>query len=225
MENVIKEFVLNSGADLCGIAGVERFEAPKGFGPCDVYEGCRSVVVFAKRLPKGIAYVSPRLIYNHATEVNLRELDRIALETALKIEDMGGVAVPMPSDGPYDYWDKQTLTGKGLISMRHAAVAAGLGSLGKNTLLINKKYGNMLNIGAVLTDLELKSDELSEDLCIPGCRRCLDECPAGALDGRSADQLKCRPHTYSTNERGFGVVNCNRCRLVCPRAFGVGQGK
>ncbi len=222
MENVIKEFVLGSGADLCGIAGMERFAgAPEGFSPRDVYKDFKSVIVFAKRLPKGLTSVSPRLIYNHATDANIKELDRIALETALKIEDMGGVAVPLPSDGPYDYWEKETLTGKGLISMRHAAKAAGLGSLGKNTLLINKTYGNMLNIGAVLTDLELESDELSEELCIAGCRRCLDECPSGALNGVSADQSRCRPHTYGENERGFGIVNCNKCRVVCPRAFGV----
>lgn len=222
MENGIKGFVLGRGADICGIAGIERFGgAPEGFNPRDVYNDCKSVIVFAKRLPKGLALVSPRVIYNHAAEVNVRELDRIALETAVEIERMGGVAVPLPSDGPYDYWDSGTLTGKGLISMRHAAKAAGLGSLGKNTLLINKTYGNMLNIGAVLCSLELKSDELSEELCVKGCRRCLDACPAGALDGVSADQSRCRPHTYGENGRGFSIVNCNRCRVVCPGAFGV----
>jgi epoxyqueuosine reductase QueG len=222
MENSIKEFVLKSGADVCGIAGMERFgDAPEGFRPRDVYADCRSVIVFAKRLPVGLASVSPRVIYDHATDVNLRELDRIAFEAAVEIERLGGIAVPLPSDTPFDYWDKDTLTGKGLISMRHAAKAAGLGSLGKNTLLINKTYGNMLNICAVLTNLELKSDGLSEELCIPGCRRCLDACPSKALDGVSASQNLCRPHTYGENERGFSIVNCNRCRVVCPRAFGV----
>jgi epoxyqueuosine reductase QueG len=222
MEDRIKGFVLDRGADVCGIAGMERFGgAPEGFSPRHVFGDCKSVIVFAKRLPKGLVAVSPRVIYNHITDANLRELDRIALETAIQIEDMGGLAVPLPSDGPYDYWEQERLTGKGVISMRHAAVAAGLGSLGKNTLLINKTYGNMLNIGAVLTNLELESDALSEELCIKSCRRCLDACPSGALNGVSADQSKCRPNTYGKNERGFGIVNCNKCRVVCPRAFGV----
>jgi epoxyqueuosine reductase QueG len=40
--------------------------------------------------------------------------------------------------------------------MKHAAVNAGIGALGKNTLLINKKYGNRLVIGAILTTLLIK---------------------------------------------------------------------
>ena len=222
MENSIKEFVLAAGADVCGFAGIERFSgAPQGFHPRDIYADCRSVVVLGKALPKGLAYVSPRLIYNHAGDINLAELDRIVLDTAMGIERMGGIAVPLPSDGPYDYWESDTLTGKGLLSMRHAAVQAGIGSLGKNTLLINKQYGNMLSLGAVLTNLELRSDELSEELCITGCSLCLDACPVHALDGSTASQQLCRPHTYGQNERGFGVVNCNRCRMACPQAFGA----
>jgi epoxyqueuosine reductase QueG len=221
MESRIKEFALASGAALCGIAGAERFaDAPQGFHPSDIYADCRSVVVLAKAMPKGLAFVSPRIIYNHAGDINIAELDRIVFEMAMEIERMGGIAVPLPSDGPYDCWDGGTLTGKGLLSMRHAAVLAGLGSLGKNTLLINRQYGNMLGLGAVLTDLPLRSDALSEELCIPGCRRCLDACPVHALDGVSANQQLCRPNTYGTNARGFGVVNCNRCRVVCPRALG-----
>lgn len=222
MEDRIKEIARAAGADLCGIAEVERFSAaPEGFRPTDIYADCRSVVVLAKAMPKGLAYVSPRIIYNHAGDVNLAELDRIVLNMAMEIERLGGIAVPLPSDGPYDYWETETLTGKGLLSMRHAAVQAGLGSLGKNTLLINKEYGNLLNIGAVLTDLTLRSDELSETLCVPGCRRCLDACPVHALDGTSANQQLCRPNAYGTTERGFGVVNCNRCRMACPRKFGT----
>jgi epoxyqueuosine reductase QueG len=218
----IKQFVLKTGADLCGIANMERFDgAPDGFHPLDIFKDCKSVVVFAKRLPKGIARVSPRIIYNHMTEINVSELDRIALLTAVEIENLGGIAVPLPSDTPYDYWERETLTGKGLISMRHAAVRAGLGSIGKNTLVINETYGNMLNFGAVLTDLELRPDELSRELCTQNCRRCIDACPQHALDGTTANQSLCRPYAYGSNDRGFGIVNCNRCRLACPRAFGV----
>ena len=222
MESRIKEFVLASGAALCGIADVERFaDAPQGFHPRDIYADCRSVVVLGKAMPKGLAFVSPRIIYNHAGDINLAELDRIVLDTAMGIERMGGIAVPLPSAGPYEYWESDTMTGKGLLSMRHAAVRAGLGSLGKNTLLINHDYGNMLNIGAVLTDLELHSDALSEALCTADCRRCLDACPVQALDGTTANQQLCRSHTYGANERGFGVVNCNRCRMACPKKFGA----
>lgn len=77
----------------------------------------------------------------------------------------------------------------------------------------------MLSLGAVLTNLPLRSDPLAEALCIPDCRRCLDSCPVHALDGITAGQQLCRPHAYGTNGR-FSVVTCNRCRVVCPRALG-----
>lgn len=209
------------GADLCGIAQMARFvDAPAGFHPTDIYPACRSVIVFAKRLPKGLAAVSPRIINNHLSDIVISELDRISYLGSLEIEKLGGIAVPVPSDAPYDYWDSDNLEGKGLLSMRHAALAAGIGSMGKNTLIISKQYGNMINIGAVLTNLDLQSDPLSEELCIAGCRLCLDNCPTKALDGRTANQMLCRQFTYSSNQRGFGICNCNRCRLVCPRAFG-----
>lgn len=222
MKEKIRGIFLSLGADLCGFANVDRFiDTPKGFRPTDVYADCKSVIVFGKALPKGIAKVNPRIIYQHFNSMGPAELDRIAYSAALEIEKLfNGFAVPIPADGPYDYWNEETLEGRGTISMKHAAVLAGLGTLGKNTLLINKQYGNMLSIGAVLTDLELESDILAEEMCIKECHLCLDSCPVKALDGRTANQALCRPHAYENNSRGFSVVNCNKCRIVCPRSFG-----
>lgn len=221
-KTAIKGIAAKLGADLCGIAAIDRFDgAPEGFHPAAIYPQCRSVVVVAKRLPRGTGLVSPRIVYNKANDMNTFEVDRIAYLAALDIENLGGTAVPLPSDSPYDYWESDSLTGKGILSMRHAAVLAGMGSLGKNSMLINRTFGNMVTIGAILTDLELASDPLAEDLCIPACRRCLAACPQQALDGTGARQNLCRPHTYDTNARGFGVINCNACRTVCPLAFGA----
>jgi epoxyqueuosine reductase QueG len=223
MKEKIKDIFINLGSDICGIAGIDKFrDAPEGFHPTDIYSECKSVIVFAKALPKGIAKVNPRIIYQHFNSFAPVELDRIAYLAAVEIErDYGCTVVPIPADGPYDSWNTETLEGRGIISMKHAAVQAGLGTLGKNTLLINSKYGNMVTIGAVMTDLELTSDPPAEEICIKGCRLCLDNCPAGALDGHSANQMLCRTNTYENNARGFAVTNCNKCRVVCPRAFGL----
>jgi len=129
-------------------------------------------------------------------------------------------AVPLPSDEPYEYWDAENTEGRGLLSMKHAAVAAGLGTLGKNTLLLNEKFGNLLTLGAVLTDLDLPSDPLAESICLDSCRLCLECGPSHALDGTRANQKKCRSYAYGTSPRGYGTVDCNRCRMVCPMRFG-----
>lgn len=222
MEERIKKIFIDLGADVCGIASVERFiNAPTGFHPMDIYEECKSVIVFAKTLPKGLASVNPRIVYNRAIDININELDRIAYLAGLEIEKLGGAAVPIPSDSPYEYWDNEKMEGRGILSMKHAAVLAGIGSLGKNTLLINKTYGNMLEIGAVLTNLELQSDSFAENMCIKNCHLCLDNCPQKALDGQTVNQKLCREYTYSNNARGFSVCNCNKCRIVCPKSLGV----
>lgn len=223
MKERIRELVLALGADLCGLANIDRFaDAPEGFHPLDVYADCRSVAVFAKRLPRALARVRPQIAYNRATDICLGELDRIANAAALAIEDLGVNAVPIPADSPYDYWNAQELEGRGILSIRHCARLAGLGSMGKNTLIINERYGNRLGFGVILLDADLPSDPAARELCIPGCRICIDSCPQNALDGGTANQKRCRPHTYSTNARGFSLCNCNTCRTVCPRADGVG---
>ena len=62
-EEQIKRIILNKGADLCGIANIDRFfDTPSGFSPLDIYDASKSVIVFAKKLPKGFAYVNLILI-------------------------------------------------------------------------------------------------------------------------------------------------------------------
>jgi epoxyqueuosine reductase QueG len=222
MKDQIKDFVLRLGADVCGVASIDRFEqAPAGFHPRDIYMECNSVIVFGIALPKGLTKVPSRLIYGHFNNCVCPEVDQIAFKTAREVERLfGGFAVPIPSDGPYEYWDADKLQGRGLLSMKHAAVLAGLGTFGKSTLLLNEKYGNLITFGAVLTELELESDSLAESICLEGCNLCITSCPSGALDGHTADQSKCRPLAYGTNARGFDTVDCNRCRVVCPMRFG-----
>ena len=227
MKETIKSILLESGADLCGIANISAFsEAPEGFRPTDIAPDCRSVVVFAKPVPRGTALVSPRIVYQRYNSIALQELDRIAYLAANRIESTisGARVVPLPSDNPYEYWVPERMEGRGILSMKHAAVLAGLGTLGKSTLLMNHDYGNMLCIGAMLTNLDLPSDPPAEAVCPEHCRLCIDNCPAGAISERGVDQMLCRKRAYSVNSRGFDVVDCDLCRMKCPRAFGAHCG-
>lgn len=222
MKDKIKEIFINLGAEVCGIANIDLFiDAPKGFHPTDIYSDCKSVIVFAKKIPKGLSFISPRISYQHFNSISPAELDRIAYLASNEIEKIhNGIAVPIPSDGPYDYWDENNLEGRGIISMKHAAVLAGIGTIGKSTLLLNSQYGNMLNIGAILTNLNLPSDSLADNICIKGCSLCIDNCPVNAINEYGVNQKLCRKYAYGSNDRGFDVVNCNRCRTICPMAFG-----
>lgn len=223
MVEAIKAIFMDAGADVCGIANVEAFcETPKDFHPASIYPACQSVIVFAKAIPKGAALVSPRIVYQQYNALGLVELDRIAYMAASRMEAeyRDAIVVPIPADGPYEYWIPEMKEGRGILSMKHAAVLAGIGTLGKSTLLLNRRFGNRLSIGAVLTNLDLPSDPPAENICIDGCRICVDGCPVHAIDEQGVNQLLCRQYAYGTNSRGFDVTNCNACRVKCPRAFG-----
>ncbi len=211
------------GADVCGFSSIERFsDAPQGFHPTDIWSPCRSVVCFGVALPTALLECRPDFIYAHYNGLSAQRVDDIAFRLARRMEEVIACkALPLPCDTPYEAWDPQCQEGRGLLSVKHAAVAAGLGTLGKNTMLINPRYGNRLTLGVILCDIDLPSDSLLPELCIPDCQKCLQACPAQALDGRSADQSRCRPQAYGKSKRGFTTVCCNQCRAVCPLRNGV----
>lgn len=222
MKEGIRDFVLDLGADVCGFAQAERFaESPKGFSPIDIWQECKSVISVGVALPKGLAFAQSNLVYGYYNNDSCNIVDRISFLAAKQIErEYGATAMPIPCDGPYDYWEEETLTGKGLLSMKHVAVECGLGAIGKNSLLLNPQYGSMLIIGAVLTDLQLESDDHCKSICISGCTKCIDECPANAINDYQVNQKACRLNTFGKNKRGFATVECNNCRTICPMRFG-----
>jgi epoxyqueuosine reductase QueG len=149
------------------------------------------------------------------------EMDRLSIQLSYHSESLGFQAVPTGAIGPCR-WSKETKKSMGLISLKHAAVQAGLGKMGKNTLLINDRYGNMIWLGAVLTALELEPDPLAGyEVCPQKCRLCLDKCPVQAMDGVSIDQRECWQHAFGADDEGEWRIKCFKCRDVCPNKLGV----
>jgi epoxyqueuosine reductase len=68
------------------------------------------------------------------------------------------------------------------IPLKTAAVKCGLGSQGKNTLLITPNYGPRIRLIAIITTAKLEEDkQFKSDLC-GNCTKCLDACPTKALE-------------------------------------------
>jgi len=223
----VKSLVLEMGADLCGIAPVERFAgAPEGFHPRDIWPGCRSVLVFACRLPEGALDATSCIPYTFACNRLNADVDSLTLALARRLEDRGLKSVPLPSDDPSEHWEAQREHARGVLSLRHAGWLAGMGSLGRNNLLVNDRLGNMLHLGAVLLDADLEGDPPANyGACPDGCSLCIESCPRSALDGVTVDQKACRPLSNCRNERGFILKKCWTCRKVCPNRSGIAGAK
>lgn len=106
------------------------------------------------------------------------------------------------------------------------AQKAGLGWIGKNTLLLDKDAGSWFFLGEIYTDLPLPVDEPVQPHC-GRCKACLDICPTGALVAPyQLDARKCIAYLTIENKVGIPielrslignrVFGCDDCQWVCP---------
>ncbi|MEN6424560.1 MAG: 4Fe-4S binding protein [Phycisphaerales bacterium] len=222
IEETIKSLAHNLGADLCGIAPVERFaNAPPGFQPRDIFPQAQSVVVLAKRFPEGPFHAHSPIPYSAANDVILQEVARLAVLLCAGIEAQTVVrAVPILSE-PYEYWDVENREGRALLSLKHAGWLAGLGVMTANSLLTNERYGNRICLGAALLDSELEGDALADySFDCKRCGLCINACPVHAIAEQRVTQRLCRTHSEGRTTKGYPVYVCNECRRVCPNGAG-----
>jgi epoxyqueuosine reductase QueG len=217
----VKQVLYNLGADLCGVAPLERFgEAPQGFHPCDVLPQCKSVVVFAKVFPAATISCKTTIPYTITRNMLSDMLDKISVHFCIKMEQHGIMAVPTGTISHTQY-DVKTGRWRNIVSAKHCAVAAGLGRIGRNTLVTTPEYGNMVWLDAILTDAQLKPDELlTDDPCPTGCSLCIDNCPANALGKPELNQQACRAYAFHIKPGEEFLIKCHKCRTICPNCLG-----
>ena len=216
---LVKEYGIKAGANVVGIAASKDFSlAPDGFKPTDVLPECLSVIVLG-------ATFSPEVLcdideYTTSRNEMLTALTSIAKETAKRIKGDGyNTKVISAAGGKWVDGDgrKEQF---GYISLKHAAEIAGLGFIGKNYLLTNPQYGNLLWFSAVLTDAELTPDEKTQSDMCDNCNKCVEACPAGALDDLAAFERRGCSKFFTIEDKKF-KIKCFLCRTICPNSSGV----
>jgi epoxyqueuosine reductase len=120
----------------------------------------------------------------------------------------------------------KTFVDTGPMLERAFAQRAGLGFVGKNTLLITRGLGSWVFLASVITTLELREDTADERSC-GTCRLCIDACPTQAitapytLDARrciaylTIEQKESIPEDYRDKLNGW-IFGCDICQEVCP---------
>lgn len=240
------------GFDLCGVARVEAFpelahfeewlargfagemgylEDPRRRNPALVQANLRCAIVCALNYNTGLPYSvdaaaaktsEPRgWISRYAWGRDYHKVVREKLN-ALAAFLRGRFPEPFAARAYAD---------TGPVAERIFAKYAGLGWLGKNTLLLNDSLGSWFFLGVILTSLDLApslapAEAPPADLC-GNCRQCLDACPTGALvEPYVLDARRCI--SYLTIElrgnipeefheaMGRHVYGCDICQDVCP---------
>lgn len=239
--HIIKSAAARHGFDFCGVAkaGFLEEEAPrleawlkkgmhgmmgymenhfdKRLDPRKLVEGAKSVVVFgynyypekdlAKEGALKIAKYAYGKDYHHVIKARLKDwLDDVREQ----VGEIGG----------------RVFVDSAPVLERPWAAKAGLGWVGKNSLLLNRQMGSFFFLAEFITDLELIPDNPIGDYC-GTCARCMDACPTDAIPAPYVvDGSKCIsyltielkeaiPQQFKGKMENW-IFGCDICQDVCP---------
>jgi epoxyqueuosine reductase len=221
---MIKDFAISMGADVAGVANIERFEgAPADMHPLTMFPKTKSVVVLASRILygsyKGISEGtewSSYWIYSYGAGI-YGSLEEATLRTQLFIESFGWEAMEAPGKATLiESGPERKPVAKGKLSsditvnLRMAAAVAGLGELGWSKVFLTPEFGPRQRFTVILTDAELEPDPLVEEgtLCTQ-CMICVKECPGHALSKDDVISVQVEGRKFE-----WGDVDCGKCKLT-----------
>jgi len=220
-ENFQEETRKKLGVEILGVASVET--APSSElkkQALSLLPSAKSVAVLGKEVFKEVvALLGPsksageaepgELFGPHSDYVNSR-LTKAVYDLAEVLRKEGYCCLPLPAAGcPTDQRYLQAI-----FSYKRAAQLAGLGTIGKHSLLITPQYGPRVRLACLLTETPLEpSPAKGKDYCLD-CEACIRACPSQALqvpkpgEAYSMNKFACR--TY----RQAGLT-CSVCLKAC----------
>jgi len=222
----IKTLILHQGADLVGVAPMERFDAaPEETQPRHYMPDARAVISIGLHLADGVCDVwgdytqpgksiSPYLFYGYG--LTNMEMGRIANLVAKRLEYRGYKTLMFPPTWAISFsrfFERSLSTGdiRGDFSNRHAAVAAGLAELGWHSLAMTPEFGTRVRFNSVITHAPLTPDPLYQGpkLCRPAeCGfKCVEICPTKAISRKKGG-------TCNFGEKSFSHAKIDKVRCL-----------
>ena len=213
---------LLADADVFGVAAVEDTRGtPLYDGATSLMPDARSIaVVGVEVFPEVVGLVEPQrqmgevsandLYPPHLDYLNGR-LNRAIYDLAKVYRGAGYRALPLPSLGTPN--DARFM--RGILSFKHAGEYAGLGKIGRSSLLITPQFGPRARLACLLTNAEMPSTRRAiENPCASCPDLCVANCPAGALAAPAAGQpYAINKFACSTFRQAAGL--CATCVSVC----------
>ncbi|MBD3207157.1 hypothetical protein GF319_12550 [Candidatus Bathyarchaeota archaeon] len=181
----IKNYAISHGSELVGVLSPESIDSYPSYWigwqiqerskkTIDYMEDPRSILVLGYHAFDDIH--EAQIAHNGKIEYPVYDRMRLyARRVMRKLERMGYKCIIYPFN----------------LSQKKMAQLAGLGAMGKNSLIINPKYGPWIRIQSILTNAPLIPDkEFTDDLC-GECTLCIDACPTEALEPYKVDPERC----------------------------------
>jgi ferredoxin len=217
LTKVVKKTALKAGADLVGIASIDRYDnAPPEVHPRGIFSKTESIVVVGCRMVRGALKTIEEgnywQAYNCDSYWYMNEVvaPEILRAICITLEDNGCTAVPIHN--PFAFGDGRSIRvggtrPDGAMSLRIAGCAAGLGELGLSKLCLTPQFGPRQRLFAVLTDAVLTADPLVKPGTVcDNCGACIRGCPPAAYSRNRSVSVRIGKNVYT-----HSTLDCDKC--------------
>ena len=223
-QNFLEEMKSMFNVELIGVASVTRSGSKelKKYANA-LLPGARSVVVLGKEIFQemvallgtskevGEAFAGDYFL-THTEYINGRLTNAVHGMAGL-LRDQGYRTLPMPTVAPTD---QRFL--KAVFSYKHAAELAGLGTVGRHTMLITPEFGSRIKLTCLLTEATLEPTPKSrKNYCIK-CNACIKACPSKALQAPKKGQAYAM-NPYACRTYRVSGLNCSVCMKACDESL------
>lgn len=169
------------------VIDLDSVHAPVARHPARWHPWGRRLIVFSREIPREL-YRLPVRSRTHAFRDVIRAVELLLSEEVGRLRSEGSRAIAVPVFFPVSLEDGKM---RGVLSLRDLAADAGIGTIGRNGLLLVPGYGCRAALGAVVTDAELPLVRPACMLQCLECGRCQKACPADAIGSQGVDPFRC----------------------------------